>query len=126
MLLENYPLLRHSGRAVYLFTAHKTQLIWRFFSIHHYSPVYYPNPLADLLTISFGDKMLRHKLNYDVSTPHCFLIICKIALTLTTPNRPMYPSERKLTIKVATNKTVSKFIIFCDTIFPLGMGRRQV
>jgi hypothetical protein len=42
---------------------------WRIFSIHHYSPVYCPNPLADLLTISFRDKTLRkNKLNYDVST----------------------------------------------------------
>jgi hypothetical protein len=36
---------------------------WRIFSTQHYSPIYYPNPLADLLTISFGDKVLRHKLN---------------------------------------------------------------
>ncbi len=26
---------------------------WRIFSIHHYSLIFYPNPLADLLTISF-------------------------------------------------------------------------
>jgi hypothetical protein len=28
---------------------------WRISSTDHYSPIYYPNPLADLLTISFGN-----------------------------------------------------------------------
>jgi hypothetical protein len=45
---------------LYIFIPQLTRLNWlyynwRIFSIHHYSPIYYPNPMADLLTLSFGD-----------------------------------------------------------------------
>ncbi len=42
---------------LYVFIVQLTKLNWlytnwRIFSLQHYSPIYYPNPLADLLTIS--------------------------------------------------------------------------
>jgi hypothetical protein len=53
---------------LYIFIPQLTRLNWlyynlRIFYLHHYSQIYYPNPLADLLTISFGDKLLWHKTN---------------------------------------------------------------
>jgi hypothetical protein len=48
-------------------TVRKTQLtIIHLEDFLHYSPIYYPNPLADLLTISYGDYYYAIKLNYDV------------------------------------------------------------
>jgi hypothetical protein len=71
-LIKN--VLRHSGRAVrvYLYsTAHKTQLtILQLEDFLHTTlfPDLLPQPLGGFINNIFQDKMLRHKLNYDVST----------------------------------------------------------
>jgi hypothetical protein len=64
--------LRHIGRAVYLYsTAHKTQLTTlQLEDFLHTSlfPDLLPQPLGGFINNIFRDKMLRHKLNHDVST----------------------------------------------------------